>query len=277
VSLLEKQKKPKGSDEGSFLILIVLFSLFASAATVTTGSFNGPSVLPFLAALALSFFSGATVGMSEIISRYRDEPIRACRSFYGLCYIYLNALLGVFAVLLIWQYPSKFGFTIYPPDPVLSGILGGFGASAVMITRLMVLKGADIVIKYLLSMVDQYVDRDRAAYRYDLVFNSLPEFLKLGTALGSFKSVADYLLTSLLALQNLEEDRKKQLENIFIEYDQQPLPPPVKYLAMGFVFLTIVGESRYNAIVNNASSGLVAAGIVPPPAPGLAASLPSAH
>lgn len=260
------------ADEWFLLLSVFFFTFFIVAVIATSPEFHNGS---FPSALVLSAIFGATVGVAEIISRYRDEPLKACRSFYGLGYIYINAILGICALLLIWHYPAKFGFSPGSrPETFSSALLAGFGASLVMRTRLMVLKGADnkdvsigpdLVIKYLLNMVDQYVDRYRAAARHHIVFNSLPELIALGNILGGFKSVADYLLVSLLALQNLEDERKKQLGEIFSNYDRQPLPDIIKYLAMGFVFLTVVGEDRYIEIIQNTSTNLTRATTALPP------------
>src|ERR1700736_4638403 len=49
----------------------------------------------------LTAFFAAFLGWSEIISRYRDEPLRATWTPYGLIYLLANALvaLGGFALL----------------------------------------------------------------------------------------------------------------------------------------------------------------------------------
>src|ERR1700722_930687 len=181
-------------------------------------------------AAILAFVFAASVGVSEIISRYRDEPIEACRNPFGLLYIFFNGILGVFALCIVCRYSDKFGFAAGQHAPIfLSALLAGFGSSAVMGTCLMVLKGADnkdvsvgpdIVIKILLQTVDQYVDRARAFDRLQIVSRSLPNLRTLAVKLKDFRTLADYLLTSLLAFQNLDEERKKQLQDIFSAYDK---------------------------------------------------------
>ena len=47
---------------------------------------------------------GATVGASELISRYRDEPLQALLSGAGLTYVGLNALVSGCAYLLLTEY-----------------------------------------------------------------------------------------------------------------------------------------------------------------------------
>src|SRR5262249_3212871 len=142
-----------------------------------------------------AFVFGGSVGMSEIVSRYRDEPLRAVWAPFGLIYIVVNGMLAVFALFVITRYPEKFGFTAGQPVPAfLSALLAGFGSMAVMRTRLMVLKGSDnkdisigpdLVIKTLLQMVDQYIDRDRAANRLHIVTVNLGNLKMLA---GKFKT-----------------------------------------------------------------------------------------
>ena len=222
-----------------------------------------------------TFIFGASVGASELVSRYRDEPLRAFGTPFGLMYVLLNGMLGVFALFIIFRYPEKFSFPAGQPVPAFLGaLLAGFGSLAVMRTRLMVLKsaenkeisiGPDIVIKIFLQMVDQYVDRDRAANRLDIVTVNLGNLKALAARFKNFRQVADYLLTSLLAFQNLDEERKKQLQDVFSQYDQQQVPDDIKYLAMGFVFLTLVGENQFEGVLVKAVQGVTVLNAAPTP------------
>jgi hypothetical protein len=220
-----------------------------------------------------AFVFGASVGLSEVVSRYRDEPLRAVWTPFGIMYVALNGMLAVFAFFLVVRYPEKFGFAAGKPPAFLAAVIAGFGSMAVMRTRLAVLKGADnkdisigpdLVIKTLLQMVDQYVDRDRAAKRLQIVTANLPNLRKLAVRFNTFRGVADYLLASLFAFQNLEDERKKQLQDIFSDYDSKPqVPDDIKYLAMGFVFLTVVGEKQFEDLLKEAVQGLIALASTP--------------
>lgn len=223
-------------------------------------------------AMLLAFLLGCAVGMAEVVSRYRDEPLKATLSPFGLVYIALNGAISIFAVLLVYRYPENFGFSM-PVDPFLAGLLAGLGASAVMRTRLVVLKsndnkdvpiGPDFVIKSLLQMVDQYVDRTRAAERQRLVMKNYDRIRSLGT----FVEAADYLMASLFAFQNMDGEKKKELNITFAGYQSERVPEEIKYLALGFVFLTLVGEAHFEdvlaqAIVKQKGSGAGGAGTNP--------------
>ena len=210
---------------------------------------------------------GALVGVAEIASRYRDEPFNAIRSPYGLVYVILNGTLSFLAFFLIEHYSDSFQAL---GDRFLKALAAGFGAGAVMRTRLAILKGEgdkeisvgpDYVITVLLNMFDENIDRARARRRQTIVIDNLPKI----RGLGSFKRAADYLLASLLAFQNMSEDEKKLLNEIISNYEDQPLPDDIKYLALGFVFLTLVGESHYGDVLDNAAKIQAGQGDNPPP------------
>src|SRR5271163_1918761 len=66
-----------------------------------------PGTLPAIwyAALAVSF--GELVGFSEIITRYRDEPLRATFNRYGILYLLINGALSGCAYFLLRAYGAK--------------------------------------------------------------------------------------------------------------------------------------------------------------------------
>jgi hypothetical protein len=211
----------------------------------------------------LAFMCGAAVAAAEIVSRYRDEPLHAMFTPFGLVYLLFNGAiaLGLLAVVLKYREQLSLPANL---DPFWAAILAGFGSTALMRTRLAVIRGADnkdisigpdIVVKTLLQMTDQYIDRARASARLEIVVRHIEDIASLGsqgTGPSNFAQAADYLLASLLAFQNLDEERKKQLKEVMSAYAQQPLPDPIKYFALGFVFLTVSGERQFEDVVRNA-------------------------
>ncbi len=205
-------------------------------------------------AFVLASFCGILVGSAEIISRYRDEPLQACFSPFGLIYVVINGALSLVALLFVFKYPLTFSVA---SDSLMAALAAGFGAAAVMRTKVAIIKGTDdkdisigpdFVIRILLRTVDKNVDRFRAERRQAIVVKNLPKIREL----GSFQNASEYLLGSLLAFQNLEEDLQQQLRAAFDDYDRKKLPDDLKYLAMGFVFLTLVGESHFESVLENA-------------------------
>src|SRR2546421_2418776 len=82
-------------------ILVVIFLLLIPG--ITNSEMNQ------VRALAAAFLFGALVGLAEIASRYRDEPLKAVKSPYGLVYLFLNGYISLLAFLLIVKFPAIFG------------------------------------------------------------------------------------------------------------------------------------------------------------------------
>jgi len=228
-----------------------------------------------------AFLFGALVGATEIGSRYRDEPLKTIISPYGLIYIVFNGVISLLALLLILHYKSVFPFVGDGKDKLKAAIVAGFGATLVMRSNIALLKtpdnkevpiGPDLVIRILLQIIDTNVDRLRAVERQRILqFN----FERL-QGLGSFEDSFPFLFNSLLAFQNLDATLKTQLSSTFKDYKEAKAPEDVKRLALGFVFLTLVGEANFEAIVRraveikkstDAAAALSSAGNTPPANP----------
>lgn len=205
--------------------------------------------------VALAAVLGAVVGMIEIVKRYRDEPTKAVFSPWGLIYMMANALFGLVALYFIYHFRGVFG--TLPDNRFLAAFAAGIGAAAVLRTRIALFKAADgkdvalpldYLISELLALADKHIDRFRAVRRRQLVEQSMADI----RALGTFKQAANYLLTSLLAFQSDQEKQKQELNQTIDGYEKLPLPDDIKYFALGFVFLSLVGESHFAAVVKNA-------------------------
>jgi hypothetical protein len=207
-------------------------------------------------ALMAAFIFGGLVGLAEIASRYRDEPLKAVGSPFGLVYLFLNGYFSLLAYLIIMKFPGPFGDV--PKNMFLAALVAGFGSSVVMRARIAVVKtpdgkeesiGPDYVLKIILRTIDLNIDRWRAARRQTIVAEHLDRI----RALGDFQTAWRYLLASLLAFQNLDDVQKKTLSDTYNDYQAQTgLPDAIKQLALGFIFLTLVGEAHFSEVLNNA-------------------------
>src|ERR1043166_5966623 len=123
---------------------------------------------------------GMLIGVAEVISRYRDEPLQAVVSPFGLIYCVLNGVISLAALLLIFKYPTIFGSLAN--DGLAAAFAAGFGGAAVMRSKVAVIKGTDdkdvslgpdFVIRVLLQAIDRNVDRFRAERRQASVVRNL--------------------------------------------------------------------------------------------------------
>jgi hypothetical protein len=139
-------------------------------------------------------------------------------------------------------------------------VAAGFGAMALLRTRLAVVKsaegkeisiGPDLVITVLLETVDRYIDRGRARIRQGLIEQSLPDLRTLAEK-GDFLDAYQYLAASLYAFQNLSDELRSTLTTMRDQYEELKVPLDIKLMALGFVFLTVVGERHFDAVLGNA-------------------------
>jgi hypothetical protein len=202
--------------------------------------------------LAAAFF-GALVGVSELISRYRDEPYVAVSSKYGLVYIAINSVISAFALGLLRRYSDKV-FPSLKDDPLLMSCVAGFGAMVVMRSKLFTLKtptgeevavGPDAAITNFLRSVDRAVDRSRSRKRQALIF-------EMTRNLAFDVRVSDFFKGHLVAYQNLTNDEKSEISKIIDDVKQRSdLDPQLKLMAISFGFLNISGEEGYRELMTH--------------------------
>lgn len=215
--------------------------------------------------LFLAFLFGASLGTAEIVSRYRDEPVKALLTPYGALYWFLNGMLGIWGLLIVWRFPEKFSLGFQPRDSAfLSAVLAGFGASTIMRARLVVLKdsagkdqtfGPDIVLKTLLEVVDIQIDRNRASSRWRFLELNFATILRIYRGFGEdFGRTADALLASLYAYQNLSSERRQALAEVAKVYADASgqaagVPVLVRLMALSFAMISVAGERNFGEVL----------------------------
>jgi len=214
----------------------------------------------------LSAAFGAGTGASEIISRYRDEPLRAVVNKYGLNYVSINAMLGAAAFGLLTRYADHLLPTT--TDWFMRAIIGGFGAMVIVRSKLFIFHAEDgkdypigpaIVIETFLRMLDRKIDRHRASMRQQRVFTAM-------ASVSDFERSADYLTASLLSFQNLSQDEKAGIAKIIEDYKTVAWPAALKSAALGMAFLTIAGEENFDQIMISLKAYLATSAQPPSPA-----------
>jgi hypothetical protein len=119
---------------------------------------------------AVALFAGL-VGVGELMSRYRSDPIYSIRRVPAAwAYVAINAAAGVAALLLIREFGWRFGATGDTAD-VWRVLVAGFAAMAVFRSSLFTARignqdvsvGPSLVLGALLEACDRQVDRKSAA------------------------------------------------------------------------------------------------------------------
>jgi len=96
---------------------------------------------------ALCFILGSAAGFTEIVTRYRDEPLRAAFNRFGLFYMMINGLLSLSALGLLLRYPNL--FPKVAGDKLMTAIVAGTAAMTLLRSKLFTFRtaaGADIPI-----------------------------------------------------------------------------------------------------------------------------------
>lgn len=200
-----------------------------------------------------AFLFGVLVGLSEILSRYRDEPLLAASTAFGLAYLLLNGVISLAAFAVVRKYPSQI-FPALEKDLFLTSLVAGFGAMAVFRSKFFTFRSADgkdfpigpaIVLDTVLKTIDSKIDRRRATERQAQVFASMVD-------LHDFKNVANYIEASLTSFQNLSQDDKTEIKAVIDQYRAlTDWPDTLKSLGLGFAFLNVSGEENYSQVIAN--------------------------
>jgi hypothetical protein len=209
---------------------------------------------------------GALISSAEIISRYRDEPEYALRTWASVFYLLLNAMASVVALAFI----RLFGWTFGASDPATIGWLqagvAGIGAMTILRASLFSVKnGNDTVpiglgrfLDVLLESVDRAVDRKRAEERGKAV----SEIMKDVVFEKSYQALPAYCLA---LLQNLPQSDQDMLgKKIGLLYTTEGISPRIKSQLLGIALLNLVGENVLRAAVKNLDRDLQASPVIPP-------------
>jgi hypothetical protein len=203
---------------------------------------------PVLLALTL----GSTVGASEVVSRYRDEPVRAILSNAGLMYLGLNGVVSALTYGLLTRYSSSFAQGLQG-DRVMTAMVAGFGAMAVLRSKFFTIRtpkgedisvGPDAAVSAILEAADRGVDRSRASRRLSLVYRA-------ARRITDAKVGAEFFQISLAAFQNLDATEKAEVIAVIDEILETDYPPELQIEAMCYVVLRLTGELNFNDIMAN--------------------------
>jgi hypothetical protein len=243
----------------SFAALVVLLSVTLVPLCALRWSFSGSVPIAWYASLSILF--GELVGFSEITTRYRDEPLRAMFNRFGISYLLINGFLSGCAFWLVRTHAESI-FPSLKDSPLMAAVVAGFGAMAVLRSKLFVFRtedgkeipiGPDLVIASILRIMDRKIDRLRASRRQQLVFDLAQRIAKAAGAGSSFENANSFVLISLASFQNLSTEEKEQISATTEKLKERFRNEPVLFKAMvlGFVVLDIAGEDNLNAIMQD--------------------------
>lgn len=186
---------------------------------------------------AAAILLGAGVGASELISRYKDDPGAALRSWPAVLYIAINGVASAGALGLIrangWLGGSGGWMQV---------LVAGVSAMAFFRTSLFVVRAGDRdvgvgpsgFLQIYLGAADRSLDRRRAAVRSDAV----AEVMKGIDFAKARRALPPYCLT---LMQNISREDQQVLERALEALDKRDAEPSVKALLLGLELINVVG------------------------------------
>lgn len=187
---------------------------------------------------------GGIVGASELISRYKDRPGAAIKSWPAVSYILINSGASVGALGLI-QANKWFNTSGW-----MQILVAGVSAMAFFRTSLFLVRAGDRdvgvgpsgFLQIFLSAIDRAVDRRRAAVRSQVVTEVMKgvDFDKAVTALPPF---------CLALMQNVSAEDQQVLQRAIDALVKTDADPNVKTLLLGIELINVVGEDVLTAAV----------------------------
>jgi hypothetical protein len=191
---------------------------------------------------------GGGVGLSELISRYRDAPGRSLRSSAAALYVLLNVGAAVGALALVrafgWDFRLDGQTGTDAAAAVARVLVAGFGALALFRSSFFRVRlgeqevgiGPSALLDALLSAADRSVDRRQAAARGTFIQETgavLP-FAIAGQALPAY---------CFQLMQNTSAEEERQVADLVRRLrEQAALEESVKVRIVLLALLTVVGE-----------------------------------
>ncbi|TIL96305.1 MAG: hypothetical protein E5Y73_02010 [Mesorhizobium sp.] len=195
---------------------------------------------------------GALVGIGELVSRYRDAPVKAILSAPAIFYVCLNAAAGVFALMLgeqlKWWDRSIPELSVHW-YPVLAA---GLGAMVVLRSALFMVKQGDkelaigpiTFLQSLIDAADRSVDRLRAQERAWTVAQVME-----GLNCDKVVMILPSFISALL--QNSQPEERQRFD-VFVEKIRESKDRPhIKRLNLGLLTMNFAGEGVLRAAVRS--------------------------
>jgi hypothetical protein len=189
---------------------------------------------------------GGTVGSSELVSRYRDSPNAAIKTWAAAVYVAINALASVAALGLIhangWFATSRW----------TQMLMAGISAMAFFRTSLFVVRAGDRdvgigpsgFLQIFLAAADRAVDRNRASARSDVV----AQVMKGVDFDRAVKALPPYCVAPM---QNVSPEDQQVLNRALKDLEERPTDPGVKALLLGLELINVVGADVLTTAVDS--------------------------
>jgi hypothetical protein len=220
-----------------------------------------------LCVFPLVYAVGALVGVTEILMRFRDEPLWAVNSGPGTVYAVLNGLGSVLAFCLIRYLDIWFGAT---PDSAIGNVLqvltAGVGAMSFLRSGIFISKasagdadialGPAVVLQRILDVLSNQVDRQRAVERDRFIAT-------VAQRLGSGSELTEFAAYAMALMQTLTKEAENSIGEALREIQAGSWSPLRKNQIAALLLLNCVGEDALRAALERMTTDPAASGNSP--------------
>jgi hypothetical protein len=189
---------------------------------------------------------GGALGMAELISRYRDAPTVALRTWPAIVYMAINvgASVGAYGLANVFHWKINLGADA---NDLVAGrwtlvLVCGLSAMALFRSSLFVRRigdrdigvGPSSFLQVFLNAADAEVDRSRAVLRADAV-SRITQNVDYAKA---FDALPPYCIA---LMQNLSDDMQRDLRKALELLDKEPMTAELKTRVLGLELVNVVG------------------------------------
>jgi hypothetical protein len=204
------------------------------------------AAMSFIAAAVL----GIAVGVAELISRYKDEPVKAILSVPAAVYLLINGGASATALAITRSFGWTFGVTDAGQVIVVQTAIAGLGAMGLFRSSLFTIRiaGQDIgagpsaLLQIALGAADKAVDKNRATAR-------AAKIAELMSGISFDKAVLALPTFCLALMQNLTAAEQAALRNEVDKLARSTVDETTKRLTLGLSMLNLVGEKALAAAI----------------------------
>jgi hypothetical protein len=196
-----------------------------------------------IAAFLAVGLAGGLVGVAELVSRYRDAPLEALRTFPAALYVFLNVCASFAALAAIRQ---AHWFTDVSPDRtnvlIVQTVVAGLAAMAFFRAAFFTVRvgnedvsvGPAGLLQVLLTAADRAVDRERAGPRAKDIARIMGDI--------SFEKSKQALPSLCFGLmQNVSIEEQKAFGIVVKELEVAAMDEAVKSNNLGLALMNVVG------------------------------------
>ncbi|HEV7722303.1 MAG TPA: hypothetical protein VGO60_13515 [Iamia sp.] len=219
--------------------------------------------------LLISAVFGASVGVAELLLRYRDAPLLLFKKVAAWCYVGFNAGAAVLALWIVTAMDWTFGQTTDTKIDMVRILVAGFGSIALFRSNLFIVKtgdenigaGPSLVLAGLLGAADVAVDRQQAQARAEDV-RAVMDDVSFDAARESLVSVA--LTASVSVTPKATEDLRTGISALG---SSTSIPDQAKSYVLGLMLIDVVGVEVLRQSVTTLGDSIKAVPPPPPPPP----------